>query len=233
MKIVVPMAGRGSRFTSAGVSVPKPFIDINGKPMVRRVVDSLGLNDCEFVFICQAQHLQDYDMSSIFDDIKFQTVTISTNTEGAAITLSHALSAIGDDSFISVNSDQLFNNPSESIKQVAESDADGAVWCFTGESDKWSYIRIDPLTDTVREIAEKRRISNIATGGIYYWRSAQLYSDCLADMVRADDRVNGEFYVAPVHNYAINRGKIVRYRMLDSIIQLGTPEELREYMTTQ
>ena len=47
-------------------------------------------------------------------------------------------------------------------------------------------------------------------------------------MVEANDRVNNEFYVAPVYNYMQPFQKTV-IRMLNGIDQLGTPEDLQEY----
>ena len=41
--IVIPMAGRGSRFTEQGYTDSKPFIDVNGKPMIQRVIENLGI----------------------------------------------------------------------------------------------------------------------------------------------------------------------------------------------
>ena len=42
--IVIPMAGRGSRFTEQGYTDSKPFIDVNGKPMIQRVIENLGMS---------------------------------------------------------------------------------------------------------------------------------------------------------------------------------------------
>ena len=41
LNIVLPMAGRGSRFLNAGYKVPKPLIEIHGTPMIKLVVDNL------------------------------------------------------------------------------------------------------------------------------------------------------------------------------------------------
>lgn len=41
LNIVLPMAGKGSRFANAGYSLPKPFIDVAGKPMIKVVIDNL------------------------------------------------------------------------------------------------------------------------------------------------------------------------------------------------
>ena len=45
MKVILPMAGNGQRFFDDGYILPKPLIDINGKPMFKRVVDNLRLVD--------------------------------------------------------------------------------------------------------------------------------------------------------------------------------------------
>ena len=53
--IVIPMAGRGSRFTEQGYTDSKPFIDVNGKPMIHRVIENLGIEfntDYLFILIC-------------------------------------------------------------------------------------------------------------------------------------------------------------------------------------
>ena len=45
MNIIIPMAGKGSRFSEAGYKNPKPLIDVNGKPMIARVIENLGMQD--------------------------------------------------------------------------------------------------------------------------------------------------------------------------------------------
>ena len=50
--IVVPMAGRGSRFTENGYTDSKPFIDVNGKPMIQRVIENLNIEfDSNYEFV--------------------------------------------------------------------------------------------------------------------------------------------------------------------------------------
>ena len=50
--ILIPMAGRGSRFEEQGYTDKKPFIDVNGKPMIQRVIENLGMEfDKEYMFI--------------------------------------------------------------------------------------------------------------------------------------------------------------------------------------
>ena len=63
LNIVIPMAGKGSRFADAGYVLPKPLIDVKGKPMIEVVVNNLR-PECEhrFIFICLAEHIDKYNL---------------------------------------------------------------------------------------------------------------------------------------------------------------------------
>ena len=66
MQIIIPMSGFGERFRRAGYSVPKPLIEIDGKPIVAHVIDMFP-GELDFIFICNQDHLNnpDYHMESI------------------------------------------------------------------------------------------------------------------------------------------------------------------------
>ena len=60
MNIVMPMAGRGSRFAQIGIKTPKPMIDVRGRPMYAWATDSLPLAlASRLIFICLREHLED------------------------------------------------------------------------------------------------------------------------------------------------------------------------------
>ena len=63
LNIVIPMAGRGSRFSEAGYKLPKPLIDVAGKPMIQVVINNLT-QKCEhrYIFICQNDHIKKYSL---------------------------------------------------------------------------------------------------------------------------------------------------------------------------
>ena len=48
--ILIPMGGKGKRFRDAGYQITKPLIDVNGKPMIQRVIENLNL-DWKFIFL--------------------------------------------------------------------------------------------------------------------------------------------------------------------------------------
>ena len=56
------MAGEGSRFKKAGFSFPKPLIEINQKPMIQVVIESLGLR--KYIFLVRKEHLEKYNLKN-------------------------------------------------------------------------------------------------------------------------------------------------------------------------
>ena len=58
INIVIPMAGKGSRFAKSGYEKPKPFIDVNGKPMIVRVLENLSYLDARYILIARREHIE-------------------------------------------------------------------------------------------------------------------------------------------------------------------------------
>ena len=53
MNIVIPMAGNGSRFQQAGYKKPKPFIDVNGIPMIEVVMKNIFIKNAKYYLIAK------------------------------------------------------------------------------------------------------------------------------------------------------------------------------------
>ena len=85
LNIVIPMAGEGSRFKKAGFSFPKPLIEINQKPMIQVVIESLGLKG-NYIFLVRKEHLEKYNLKNFLRLLvpKCKIVLVDKLTEGAA-----------------------------------------------------------------------------------------------------------------------------------------------------
>ena len=64
MKILIPMAGEGSRFKKEGYTFPKPLIDVNGKPMIQCVIENLDF-DAHYVFLVRKSHIEKYNIEEL------------------------------------------------------------------------------------------------------------------------------------------------------------------------
>jgi len=233
--ILIPMAGRGSRFEEQGYTDKKPFIDVNGKPMIHRVIKNLGMEfDKEYMFIliCLQEDFDKYDFTEfekVIGHNSYDVVILDDVTEGAAQTILQAKDLINDDTpLMTMNSDQLVDWDVERLFEMCEQ-FDGVIPCFYGEGNAWSYARtLD--NGYVQEVAEKKQISNTATAGYYYWKKGSDFVKYAEQMIEDNSRTNGEFYVAPVYNWAVLDGKRIGVFMVDKCYSLGTPEDLKEYL---
>jgi len=97
---------------------------------------------------------------------------------------------------------------------------------------KWSYAGLAEDKVTITEVQEKKAISQSATAGVYYFSAGKIFVKAAEEMIANNDRVNNEFYVAPVYNYVINAGhRVINYPIV-GMYGTGTPEDLELYKTT-
>ena len=232
MNILIPMAGAGSRFEKAGYTFPKPLIDVNGKPMIQVVVDNLNV-EAHFIFICQKEHYEKYNLQSVLNLIapNCDIIQVDGLTEGAACTTLLAKELINNDEpLLMANSDQFVEwNSNECLYAFTADTIDGGIITFESTHPKWSFAKIGK-DGFVSEVAEKKPISNLATVGIYFWKHGSDYVKYAEQMITKNIRVNNEFYVCPVFNEAIQDGKKIRTKNIERMWGLGTPEDLNHYL---
>jgi len=134
------------------------------------------------------------------------------------------------DSLLIANSDQFIDwNSGETIYSFMASEVDGGIVTFESSHPKWSFVKVDD-EGFVLEVAEKKPISNLATVGIYFWKTGSDYVKYAEEMIDRDIRTNGEFYVCPVYNQAINDNKKIRTKSVTKMWVLGTPEDLKYFL---
>ena len=229
------MAGAGRRFAEKGYDKPKPFIDVLGKPMICHVLDNLNIENAKFVLLARKEHFEaeKETVKLIVQNYNAEFVLIDNLTEGAACTVLHAHRQINNSiPLLIANSDQIVDmNIGDYLNDSDSRKLDGSVLCFEDDDTKWSYAKIDE-NGIITAIEEKIVISQHATVGIYYFARGNDFVQNAIDMIIRNERVNNEFYVAPVYNYAIaNGGRFGIYSINKSQMHgTGTPEDLDKYI---
>lgn len=238
LTIVIPMAGRGSRFADAGYELPKPLIPIHGVPMIEVVVRNLAPSDeARFVFLCQAEHLQTYDFADRLREAApgCEIVPVDGVTEGAACTVLLAEGQIDpDDVLVIANSDQWVDRAMDDhLGVLRDLGLDGLIMTMTANDPKWSFVRLDGRR-LVTEVVEKVPISDEATVGIYVFARGGDFVRAAHAMIAADERVNGEFYVAPVYNRLIAEGARIGIDNVgsdgDGMYGIGIPADYERFV---
>ncbi len=242
MRILIPMSGYGQRFKDKGYTFPKPLIDVRGKPMIEFVLGTLPKAD-EFIFIVRTEHEKQFGLTKMLDRITNYRATVITTdkvTEGAACSALLARDLLMDDTpLLIANSDQYveYSLPNfELLASMAERDRDllhphamaGMIFTFNATHPKWSFVETDH--HWITRVAEKDPISNVATCGIYYWSKSSDFVKSADTMIQLNQRVNGEFYIAPTFNTLIKDGKWIAPFFVDKMCGLGTPEDLEAFL---
>jgi len=233
LQILIPMAGRGSRFVRVGYTLPKPIIPILGKTMIQHVIGNLDVESARWFFVCLKEHLNLYNMDMSLGDWCENTTVIPQDgfMQGAACSASLAFEYLDKEApLMLANSDQFIDmNIYDFLIQGVG--CDGTIMTFKSEHPKWSYAKING-DGYVTQIKEKTVISNNATSGVYLWNRAGDFIDGVGDMIAAQDTYNNEYYCAPSYNYCIKRGG--KYRLMEIKRQqmwgLGTPEDLIKFV---
>ena len=231
LNVVIPMAGAGSRFEKAGYTFPKPLIEVRGKPMIQVVTENLGIK-ANFHYVVQNEHYFKYNLKTLLNLITpgCTITTIDGITEGAACTVLRAQDYIDNNPLLIANSDQFLEwDPSDFYYTASNANLDGLMVTFKATHPKWSFAKFDDK-GYITEVAEKNPISDNATAGIYYWRRGSDFVRYATNMINYNEKVNGEFYVAPVHNYAIRDGLKFRPYMIEKMWGIGTPEDLNYFI---
>lgn len=229
MNIVIPMAGLGSRFSDAGYTTPKPFIEIEGKPMILEAVNTLGFEG-DYIFIIRKDEYIKSKMKEIFPDSQIIEVDYLTNGPASSVMLAKEF-INNDEELIVANCDQIMWWDAETvIKQIRVMDYDGVVVTYHETTPKNSYARIN-RRGYVTKMAEKQVISNVSLNGIHYWKKGKYFVESTESMVEKNIRFNNEFYVSLTYNQMIEKGfKVGIYHIPNEFHNaVGTPDDLNRY----
>ena len=238
LNIVLPMAGRGSRFANVGYTLPKPLIPVHGVPMIKVVVDNLTPK-CEhrFIFVAQQAHIDQYDLVPKLKSYAKNVEIIGINgiTEGQVCTALLAQKFFNNDEpLMNANSDQYIDiDINEYLDAMNERDLDGMIMTMKADDPKWSYARTNE-EGFVIETAEKKVISEDATVGIFNFKHGRDLVRAANQMIADDIRVNGEFYTCPAYNYLIKEGKKIGIYGIgeeyNGMYGLGIPKDLEFFL---
>lgn len=232
MKVIVPMAGRGSRFKNVGEMTPKPLIPVLGKPMLYWALKSIdGIEYSQLVFIALKEHEVNFGLKTLLHELYGNNVTLilmDEVTEGQLCTVLAAEEHLNSSEDILITSSDTFvkSKIGEHISRKAD-DCAGLISVANLPGDRWSFAKVDE-TGRVTEVAEKRRISNYASTGLYYFANGYDFLTEAKRIIENKEKTQGEYYVIPVYQKLIERGLKIEISLADEVYDMGTPESLRQ-----
>jgi beta-phosphoglucomutase-like phosphatase (HAD superfamily)/dTDP-glucose pyrophosphorylase len=228
IKVLIPMAGEGSRFKNAGYRDIKPMIKINNKTMIEIVAKNIGIK-AEYIFIVRkededlyniAKHISKHVKKSkvILQDGKLPGAACSSLLAKNLIDNNHHLVIANIDQYIEDDIGLIINN-------FISKGVDGGILTFENTDPKWSYVKINDF-GTIDAVAEKNVISNEATCGVYFWNKGSDYIKYASKMIEKNIKTNNEFYICPVYNQAIEDQRLIISHKVKGMHGMGTPDDL-------
>lgn len=238
LNIVITMAGRGSRFYDAGYKVPKYEIKAHGRSLFEWSMSSLNsflAQEHRLVFVCLEENNSAEFVRSQCEKLGLKDVHI---VEIPEVTDGQASSAYISQHCWHPQSPLLIYNIDTYVKPHAlrpvdiRPGSDGWIPCYQVPGEHWSFVKLDRDGWAI-DVAEKQRISNHASIGLYWFRHASRYIE-LYDrfFTNSENLVQGEKYIAPLYRQLLAEGGNVSVTdlSLSDVHVLGTPRELEQFL---
>ncbi len=204
MKVIVPLAGKGTRLLPLTKRVPKPLVHVAGRPVMDYVMDTLSGLDIEELIVITG-HLKDVVERYIVEkyDVKARFVEQKT-LDGTAGAINLARPYV-DGPVLIVFVDTLFE---ADLSAVRSADADGILWAKEVEDYQRFGVIVTDARGYMTRIVEKpdTPVSKLANIGLYYVRDWRTLFDGIAHVL-AQPSNKGEFYLTDAFQYMVEKGR--------------------------
>jgi len=205
MKVIVPLAGKGTRLLPLTKRVPKPLVKVAGRPIMDYVMDTVAGLDVEELIVITG-HLKDVVQQHIVKHYDVPARFVEQKTlDGTAGAIDLARPYV-DGPVLIIFVDTLFD---ADLSIVKNTDADGILWAKEVEDYQRFGVIVTDERGYMTRIVEKPStpISKLANIGLYYIKDWKTLFDGIAEVMRSAPGKGGEFYLTDAFQYMVDRGK--------------------------
>ena len=227
MKVIIPLAGKGTRLRPHTYATPKPMLPVGGKPVMSYILDDLrelGVEEIVFVTGYLKQEIEAY-IKREYPGFRshFVEQAVQNGTAGAVLLAEEFI----DEDILIVFVDTLFDADLTVVRQLPEGDA-GVIWAKEVEDYQRFGVIINDAEGYMKRIVEKPKdpISKLANIGLYYIRDWKLFFEGVHQTMGGPRSVGGEYYITDAFQYMIDRGARIRTIEVEGWYDAGKPETL-------
>ena len=227
MKIILPMAGFGTRLRPHTWNVPKPLVPLAGKTMIDHVLDRLLPLEPEEI-ICIVGYLGDkieaYLRGRYAVPLRF-VVQPTMRGQADAIALTRGMV---DGPSLVMFADTIFEADFTPLRSLRDEGADGVIYVKTIDDPRRFGIAIIDEGGYATKLVEKPQdpVSNLALVGIYYFADTGALYDAIDELIASGKTLKGEYFLADAVQVLIDRGSRLKTFTIPVWEDCGKPEEL-------
>lgn len=230
MKIILPVAGKGTRLRPHTHTKAKSLVHVAGKTVLEHIISRLlAVQAEEIIFITDdnGHQIEDF-MAAKFPELPC-TYVVQKERLGPAHAVFLAAPSIGEgDDVLVVFNDTIFVTDLERIPQLC-ADCDGLI--YSREVEDYQRFGVNVVRGGyIVDMVEKpdTPVSRLAQVGLYYLKDGRGFMDYLDQTIVAGETVKGEYFLPSVFMRMIRDGKKFRAPEIDAWLDCGKPETLLE-----
>ena len=232
MKIILPVAGKGTRLRPHTHTKAKSLVHVAGKTVLEHIVGRLlPLAAEEYIFITDENGGAQIEA---FMRAKFPTLPCRYIVQKERLGPAHAVGlaapriVAGDDLLVVFN-DTIFVNDLGRIAALC-ADCDGLIYSKEVEDYRRFGVNVLGPDGFIADMVEKPEtpVSRLAQVGLYYLRDGLSFMNYLRQTIAAGETVKGEYYLPAVFMRMIRDGRKFRAPEIDEWLDCGKPETLLE-----
>jgi glucose-1-phosphate thymidylyltransferase len=224
LKIVIPMAGYGTRLRPHTWSRPKQLVTIAGKSVLSHVLDMLSTlpnpDDIELIFIVGylGDKVETY-MKKYHPEFNVKYV-LQEEMRGQSHAIYLAREYLNGP-MLMVFADTLIETDLSFLK---EETADAVAWVKPVPDPRRFGVAEVGTDGWVTRLIEKPKDvhNNLAVVGFYYFREAEELIDAIEEQMRRSLKLKGEYFLADAINVMLDRGLKMRTNRVDVWLDAGT-----------
>ncbi|HEX6589673.1 MAG TPA: sugar phosphate nucleotidyltransferase [Longimicrobiales bacterium] len=229
MKVVIPLAGKGTRLRPHTYVTPKPLLNVGGRPVMSYILDDLkklGVTEVVFVTGHLGDRVEDY-VAREYPEFTAHYVEQKVQ-DGTAGAVGLAREFIDEDVLI-LFVDTIFDADLSIIRDLPK-DVAGIMWVKEVEDFQRFGVVVTDDKGFMKRIVEKPKdpISKLANIGLYYIRDWKLLFEGIQDVLDSTKGAGQEYYLTDAFQYMIDRGSKILTVEVDGWYDAGKPETLLE-----
>ena len=229
MKVIIPLAGKGTRLRPHTHTTPKPLLKVGGKPIMSYILDDLrALDVTEAVFITGylKEEVERY-VRTEYPDFKSHFVEQAVQ-DGTAGAVKLAEPYIDEDCLI-IFVDTLFDADLALVKSLP-SEVSGVIWAKEVEDYQRFGVIVTDDHGYMKRIVEKPRdpISKLANIGLYYIKDWKLLFKGINSVINSPKSVSNEYYLTDAFQFMVDHGAKIKVEPVKGWYDAGQNETLIE-----